>query len=139
MVAAVVLAMVAAAQPKSECTCAKKAEGTHCCDSTRSSLACGANSKGLAASVGDDLPLDTERGYHLTYQWSGGVATPPPPNLSLVALILFHIEVQLNPVPWWRAGICGAQPLAVRAGAQLPMKFNALRPAASPSRAVRSS
>ena len=46
-------------------------------------VACGAHSKGLAASVGDDLPLDTERGYHLTYQWSGGVATPPPPNLSL--------------------------------------------------------
>ena len=46
-------------------------------------VACGAHSKGLAASVGDYLPLDTERGYHLTYQWSGGVATPPPPNLSL--------------------------------------------------------
>jgi glycine/D-amino acid oxidase-like deaminating enzyme len=46
-------------------------------------VACGAHSKGLAASVGDDLPLDTERGYHLTYQWSGGVAIPPPPNLSL--------------------------------------------------------
>ena len=46
-------------------------------------VACGAHSKGLAASVGDDLPLDTERGYHLTYQWSGGVATPPPPKLSL--------------------------------------------------------
>lgn len=34
-------------------------------------VACGARSGTLAATLGDSIPLDTERGYHLTFEWRG--------------------------------------------------------------------